>query len=101
MTFWLREDDPAFKEDDANILATLKEDLKRLHHPEEDFGIDDGMHHNPFQGRDGHPLQGEFHYWLYHGLYDHTALWFDAMLRIGRIWVNMPVIYQHTSAVVA
>jgi hypothetical protein len=41
-------------------------------------------------------MQGECHCWLYHCLYDHTDLRFDDMLRIGHIWVNMPVIYQHT-----
>ncbi len=108
VSFWLREDDPAFKEDDDNILVTLKESLKLtlkeslkpLRDPADYFGIDDGINHNAFQQRDGHPMQGEFHCWLYHCLYDHTDLWFDDMLRIGHIWVNMPVTYQHTSVVV-
>ena len=96
VSFWLREDDPAFKEDDDNILVTLKEYLTLLRTSAYECALDDGMNHNPFQQRDGHPMQGECHCWLYHCLYDHTDLWFDDMLRIGHIWVNMPVIYQHT-----
>jgi hypothetical protein len=89
----LREDDPAFQEDDDNILATLRERLKGC--AQHDFGIDDGTNHNAFQQMEGHPMQGEVHCWLYHCLYDHTDLWFDDMLRIGRIWVDIQVWYQH------
>ena len=101
VSFWLREDDPAFKEDDDNILATLHESLKRLCYPEDNWGLDDGDNHNIAQYIDGHPMQGEFHCWLYHCLYDHTPLGWEDLLRIGHIWVNMPVIYQHTSAMVS
>jgi len=92
---WLREDDPAYQEDDDNILATLKEHLKLQRSLPEPFGIDDGINHNIFQGMDGHLMQGEFHCWLYHCLYDHTDLWFNDMLRIGHIWVELQVLYQH------
>jgi hypothetical protein len=37
---------------------------------------------------------------LYHCLYDHTPLEWDDLLRIGHIWVNIQVWYQHTSYVV-
>src|SRR5207253_2920638 len=53
VTFWLREDDPAFQEDDDNILATLRESLKRLRHPEDRWGLDDGDNHNIAQYIDG------------------------------------------------
>jgi hypothetical protein len=99
VSFWLREDDPAYQEEDDNILVTLKEYLKGLRNPAHDFGIDDGMNHNEFQWGDGHPMQGEFHCWLYHCLYDHTDLWFEDMLRIGHIWVDLKVLYQHKSDV--
>ena len=56
---------------------TLKGCLKGLADPEHDFGIDDGIDHNEFQHMDGHTMQGEFHCWLYHFLYDHTDLCFD------------------------
>ena len=93
--FWLREDDPAYQEDYDNILATRREDLKLQRHLPEPLGIDDGINHNVFQGMDGHPMQGEFHCWLYHCLYDHTDLWFNDMLSIGHIWVELQVLYQH------
>jgi hypothetical protein len=101
VSFWLRDDDPAYQEDDDNILVTLKEYLTLLRVPDYACGLDDGINHNAFQQRDGHPMQGEYHCWLYHCLYDHTDLWFDDMLRIGHIWVNMPVIYQHACDVTA
>ena len=100
VSFWLREDDPAFKEDDDNILVTLRESLKRLRHPEDRWGLDDGDNHNIAQYIDGHPMQGESHCWLYHCLYDHTPLGWEDLLRVGHIWVNLSVIYQHTSVVV-
>ena len=100
VTFWLREDDPAFKEEDDNILATLHESLKRLRHPEDHWGLDDGVNYNIAHAIDGHPMQDEFHCWLYHCLYDHTPLTPEGLLRIGHIWVNISVIYQHTAVVV-
>ena len=95
--FHLREDDPAYRDDNDNILATLREMLKD--NAQNDFGIDDGINHNAFQYMDGHPMQGEGHCWLYHCLYDHTDVWFDDMLRIGHIWVDIRVWYQHDCAV--
>ena len=46
-------------------------------------------------------MQDEFHCWLYHCLYDHTPLGWEALLRIGHIWVNLSVIYQHTAAMMS
>jgi len=100
VTFWLREDDPAFKEEVDNILATLHESLKRLRHPEDHWGLDDGVNYNIAHAIDGHPMQDELHCWLYHYLYDHTPLTPEGLLRIGHIWVNLSVIYQHTAVVV-
>src|SRR5215831_8373991 len=46
---WLRHDDPAYRDDDENILATLRDDLKRqLRDVTDPFGIDDGRNHNTF-----------------------------------------------------
>jgi len=91
---WLREDDPAYQEHDDNILVTFNEYLKSLRDPQH-TGIANGYNWNKFQYREGYPMQGEFHCWLYHRLYDHSHLQWDNLLRIGRIWVNMPVIYQY------
>ena len=84
---------------DQLAVSALKEHLKLQRSLPEPFGIDDGINHNIFQGMDGHPMQGEFHCWLYHCLYDHTDLWFNDMLRIGHIWVELQVLYQHRCAV--
>jgi hypothetical protein len=56
VTFWLREDDPAFNEEDDNILATLHEYLTGFRDPASDCGIDDGINHNLAQSIDGHPM---------------------------------------------
>ena len=97
VTVWLREDDPAYQEDDDNILAALRESLKPVFAPR--VLLRDGTNYNAFQQMDGHPMQKEVHCYLYHRLYGHTDLWFDDMLRIGRIWVDIQVWYQHTCEV--
>ena len=91
---WLREDDPMYREDDDNILVTLTDYLTSLRDPHH-MGIADGSNWNEFHYQEGHPLQAEFHCWLYHCLYDHTPLTWKDLLRIGHIWVNMPVIHQY------
>jgi hypothetical protein len=80
---WLRKDDPAYCDEDDNVLAMLRDDLKlQLRFPPEDWGLDDGRNHNDFQDTDGHPFQGEFHCWLYRCVYHRTDLWFDPSLRM-------------------
>jgi hypothetical protein len=98
VTFCLRADDPAYQEDDDNILATVKADLKGLATPEH-WGIADGRNHNTFPWPAGHPLRGAYHCWLYHTLYHRTDLWWADLLRIGSLWVEMQVLYQHWSDV--
>jgi len=100
VSFWLREDEPAYKEDDDNILVTFREYLTLLRTPAYECALDDGVNHNIAHSMDGHPMQGEFHCWLYHCLYDHTPLAPEDLLRIGHILVNLSVIYQHASAMV-
>jgi hypothetical protein len=91
---WLRKDDPTYREDDDNILVTLTDYLTTLRDPHH-TGIADGYNWNTFHYREGHPLRAEFHCWLYHCLYDHRHVPWDDLLRIGRLWVNMPVIHQY------
>jgi len=100
VSFLLREDDPAYKEDNDNILATLKEHLTLLRTSAYECALDDGVNHNIAHAIDGHPMQGEFHCWLYHCLYDHTPLTPEDLLQIGHVLVNLSVIYQHASSMV-
>ena len=76
----LREDHPGWKESDDNIVATLLLPSACL---------DEGnprRNWNEYQHWDGHPLQGEYHCWLFHDLCDHV-LGYDwgALLGIGKI----------------
>ena len=85
ISFWLKETDPAFDEDRDNILAVLTEDIKyngfKTH-------LAAGKNHNEFKHWDGHSMNGEYHCWLYHCLYDHTKMGWKDILRIGKIWVE-------------
>jgi hypothetical protein len=100
VSFWLRQDDPAYREDDDNIMVTLHE---RLTHRREDdtFSIGDGRNYNGVPPDSGlAPTLGtEPHCWLYHRLYDDSDLTWNDLLRIGHIWVDMQVIYQYEVAV--
>jgi hypothetical protein len=95
VSFYPDEDDPDFRGDDDNILATLTFDGKyELGRSETEFGLDDGVNHNIAHGRTDHPLRNEHHCWLFHCLYDHTELSWEEILRIGMVWVDINVKYQ-------
>ncbi len=100
VSFWLRQDDPAYREDDDNIVVTLRESLKHLRE-DDAFGIGDGMNHNdvPPDSSLAPAFWAEHHCWLYHCLYDHSGLRWNDLLRIGHIWVDMQVIHQYEVAV--
>jgi len=90
--FYLKESDPAFDEDRDNIVAVLTEEIK-FNNFKTHFAA--GNNHNLFEHREGHPMNGVFHCWLYHGLYDDSCIsWID-ILRIGDIWVDMDCRLQH------
>ncbi len=91
ITFILREDDPEYDKYNDNVLVQLWEGSK---HEIWEWGIGDGNNHNEYQNWDKHPMKNEYHCWLYHCLYDHTELGWINMLRIGRIWVDINVVYQ-------
>ncbi len=93
ITFYLKEDDPDYKEDDDNILVELTEYGKGERHKEKDaWGLNDGNNHNDLF--EEHPMLDEHHCWLYHSLYDHTELGWSNMLRIGSIWLDIDIEYQ-------
>jgi len=88
ISFWLKETDPAFDEDQENILVVLREELK---HSQEEFEyyLGGDVNHNEFQNWKDHPMKNEHHCWLYHCLYDHTELGWIDILRTGSIWVEI------------
>jgi len=92
ISFYLKESDPAFDEDRDNILEVLREGIKynsfKTH-------LGASNNHNIFEDREGHPMYGEFHCWLYHSLYFGSMMsWID-ILRVGDIWVDMDCTLQH------
>jgi hypothetical protein len=101
--FFIGEDDPAWDDEQDNILAHLSETCGT----DEDweFGIADGENHNEFQHTPAHPMKEENHCWLYHGLYHHASLdlpngrrrvhldWGN-LLRIDSIGVDLRLIFQ-------
>ncbi len=103
LKFFIGEDDPAWDDEQDNILACTSE----THGTDDDweFGIADGENHNEFQHTPEHPMKEEFHCWLYHCLYHHSSLdlpdgrrhvWVDwgNLLRIARIDVELRLIFQ-------
>jgi len=93
VTSHLREDDPAYDENDDNIFVEQEDSVTHM------LDYDDHCYRsenwNDMQGIAGHPLQHEDHCWLYHDLYDHHGLDFQDLLRIGWIWVDIKIIYQY------
>jgi hypothetical protein len=69
--------------------------MRKVRKPKESRGRVRFLSDDERQRLAGHPLQDEVHCYLYHRLYGHTDLWFDDLLRIGRIWVTIQVWYQH------
>jgi len=86
LTFILDENDPAYNDDDDNILVELRKHSKRV-------WSESNKNHNEFAGWH-HPMSHEHHCWLYHCLYDHTELDWSNMLRIGSIWLDINVDFQ-------
>jgi len=93
ITFYMREDDPDYDDDDedANILAELKKWFK---HGLQDRDIGKNKNHNKFLHNKDHPMNKEHHCYLYHQLYYNTELRWSDILRIGNIWLDINIEYQ-------
>lgn len=93
ITFYMREDDPDYDDDDedANILVKLEEWFK---HGLQDRDIGKNKNHNIFFHNDDHPMNKEHHCYLYHQLYYNTELRWSDILRIGNIWLDINIVYQ-------
>jgi len=92
ITFYLREDDPEYEEDDDNILMEIDEmyiELKSSDRdPERDWGFGaTNVHH----GDQDIFLSDGPHCSLYHGLYDHLGLDWHDLFRIGNLWVDIKI----------
>ena len=90
LRFSLRHDDPDYDEEDSeNVIVDLREYLKGMEEKDKHWGLADGNNHNEFEHWEDHPMQGEFHCWLFHCLYDHTHIGWANILRIGEVWIDI------------
>ncbi|QXP87715.1 hypothetical protein [Methylococcus capsulatus] len=93
ISYHLRQDDPAYREHDDNILAEQTEYLTGISLDADGrirTLLADGQNHND------HPEpEGETHCWLYHDLYDHRNLDWAGILRIGSVRPDIKVVQQY------
>ncbi len=99
LSFYLKEDDKEYKEDDDNIIMTLKDYVKGISDNHRDKFPWDNTNHNEFLFRNNHNMKDEHYCWFYHCLYDHTELTWEDILRIGSFWMDIHVRYQYSADV--
>jgi hypothetical protein len=93
--FYLREDDPAYSDEEENILAEFEEGIGLLRYTKCSLlAMNESWNDRSIPDMDN-PEKLEHHCWFYHQLYDHAEISWDDMLRIGDIWVDINVILQH------
>ena len=89
LTYYLREDDPEYDEDDDSILMVFEE-LFSIRNDRLDlewgFGRTNVNHAESRQC-----FTGECHCYLYHQLYDHCYLDWRDLLRIGSLYVDIKI----------
>jgi len=92
ITFYLREDDPEYDEDDDSILMEIKQRFIQLESPDRDpeqvWGFGDKKVHHADQDIF---LSDQPHCYLYHELYDHSSLDWRDLLRIGGMWLDIKI----------
>jgi hypothetical protein len=93
--FYPKEDDPAYSEDDDDLLAEFSEGLSLLKPPNQSLLAGEENWNDQHIPDIDHPDQDEHHCWFYHQLYDHTKIEWEDILRIGDIWININLILQH------
>ena len=87
ITFYLREDDPEYEEEDDNILCKIHEYVFWNSIRENDWGFGaTNVDH-----ADSEVFLGEKHCYLYHQLYDHCLLDWRDLLRIGSLYVDIKI----------
>lgn len=92
--YFLREDDPAYNEESDNTLAKFSHNWIK----EEKIVLETGYNWNEMahMGQE-EQADHDYHCWLFHELYDHSRprLTKKDLLRIGSVWVDISLIYQH------
>lgn len=82
ITFYLREDDPEYEEDDDNILMQIHEIF--MEREDDEQGLVNWA--VPIEN-----FPGEQHCDLYHQLYDHCYLDWRDLFRIGALYVDIKI----------
>ena len=93
--FYLNENDPAYSDDEDNILAEFTEGISLLRYADHSLLASTENWNDCSIPDMDHPEQREHHGWFYHQLYDHAKISWDDILRIGDIWVNINLMLQH------
>lgn len=88
LTYYLREDDPEFDEDDDNILMEIHERNFDYDTPNRDWGF--GLT-DIYYCEDEATFEGEQHGYLYHQLYNHCDLDWRDLLRIGEVYIEITI----------
>ena len=89
--FYLAEDDPAWCDEEDNLIGSVVERLTDAEdEPEFGFGAFGTNHAEP--GR----FPGEHHCWLYHEASDHVGLGWRDLLRVGLVWSDF-IINEQTA----
>lgn len=93
--FYLNENDPAYSDEEDNLLAEFTEGVGLLRYADHSLlASEDNWNDCSIPDMDN-PDQDEQHCWFYHQLYDHAKISWDNMLRIGDIWVSIEITLQH------
>ena len=90
--YYLAKDDPVYDEYSDNIMTILTTNEKDL---KWNWGLGDNKCHNTTPSRKGTPWEHEKHCSLYHDLYDHTALSYREILRIGTFELDMDLCFEY------
>ena len=93
--FYLNENDPAYSDEEDNLLAEFTEGVGLLRYADHSLlASTDNWNDCSIPDMDD-PDKNEHHCWFYHQLYDHSKLSWENMLRIGDIWVDINLMLQH------
>ena len=88
VSFYLRDDDSEYEEDDDNILMKIEEIYSDSKKGAEDWGFG-ATHVDHAEPREY--FSGEHHCYLYHQLYDHCHLDWHDLFRIGSIYIDIKI----------
>jgi hypothetical protein len=96
VNFQLNWNDPAYCDEQDNILATITEYFVKPPLSDDDCLLASEESWNELRIRDlDNPDKEEHHCRFYHVLCEHSKISWADILRIGHIWVDIELILQH------